>query len=370
VVVADVKYLEDADFTLYCGDVLEELAAIDDRSVQTVITSPPYWGLRDYGTGSWEGGDVNCDHFRPASNFNAGFNERWGQGAGDRKQEQTRNGQYARVCEKCGAHRLDKQLGLEQTVHEYVDRLVAIFDEVRRVLRDDGTVWLNLGDSYAALRSYQVPDTKYERMRQNRGAMQIPEGLKPKDLIGVPWRVAFALQNAGWHLRADIIWHKPNSMPESVKDRPGKGHEYLFLLSKARNYYYDHEAVKEPAEWARWGDQTNSKHEGSQSAATWISSRSKRELQSEPTRNLRSVWSIPTQPYTDAHFATFPERLVELCLLAGCPEGGIVLDPFMGAGTVAYVARRLARKAVGIELNGDYCEQIATRTRQLSLLAQ
>jgi DNA modification methylase len=314
-------YLAEPDLTLYNGDSWTVLRGLPDESIDCCVTSPPYWGLRDYGTGSWEGGDPECDHARPTTTMNVGFNERWGQGAGERKQEHKSDGQYPSICAKCGAHRLDKQLGLEPNVRDYVFALDEIFDEVKRVLTPHATLWLNLGDTFAANRSYQVPDQKYVRMRENRGSMGVPEGLKPKDLVGVPWRVAFALQESGWWLRMDNIWNKANPMPESAKDRPTRAHEYVFLLSKSKNYFYDYMAVQEPATWDRWGDQTSPKYDGQEGmAGAWIKEQAKETLQNRNMRNMRSVWTIPTQPYGGEHFATFPEKLVSRCLLASCPQ--------------------------------------------------
>lgn len=532
-------FVSDPDFTLYLGDVREVLAELPDESVDCCVTSPPYWGLRDYGH--------------------------------------------------------DGQIGLEASPEAYVAEMVAVFAQVRRVLKPEGTLWLNLGDSYAGNRSYQVPQTigakDHDYGRSNAGMAvsrrrddaAIPrsdvaiEGLKPKDLVGIPWAVARALQepyyagriarerdrvwlaatidaegsicgftheradgdgirtgvhititntsmallaeaqriwptsrddgnghgisalgtrecrrwiahnvdskaallrelypyliakktqallawnflemsreakrigktaegaNAkerrawivaalsdlnhgreveipswivepptlyepGWYLRSDIIWAKPNPMPESVTDRPTKAHEYVFLLTKSSRYFFDQEAVREPAEWARWGDQTNVKHEGSGSAAGWIGAKSKSELTSRKSdaegvngrnvqatnseaerrdeiggtfhnnprlranvgRNIRSVWEIATQPSPEAHFATFPEELPRRCIKAGCPAGGTVLDPFGGSGTTAKVARDLGRKSILVELNADYAALCAKRLQQLSLLA-
>lgn len=279
------------------GDCLSVLQGMLDGSVSCCVTSPPYYGLRDYG--------------------------------------------------------VDGQIGLESSPQVFVERLVAVFREVRRVLRDDGTLWLNLGDSYAANRSYQVNSTKGGPKHgpgQSSGGKgsRVPDGLKPKDLIGIPWRVAFALQADGWYLRQDIIWHKPNPMPESVKDRCTKAHEYIFLLSKSSKYYFDHDAIKEPATYAgqmRGG----SKNRYEQNAAGM-------DCKVYDTRNKRSVWTVKPQPFKGAHFATFPPDLIEPCILAGCPTDGVVLDPFGGSGTTAEVARKHGRNSILIELNPTYVE--------------
>ena len=295
------------------GDVREQLATLPAGCVRTCVTSPPYWGLRDYGVSG--------------------------------------------------------QLGLESTPEAYCAAMVAVFAEVRRVLADDGTLWLNLGDTYAGNRGYQVPDSKHKdvgnsrRMTVSRRRDNAPipcsdirvEGLKPKDLIGVPWRVAFALQADGWYLRSDIIWSKPNPMPESVTDRPTKAHEYIFLLSKSRSYYYDAGAIAElgtgretfyPATpQLRALAATGMRNDGN-------------SVNREPafTRNKRSVWSISTQPYPEAHFATYPEDLIEPCILAGSAVGDTVLDPFTGSGTTGAVAIRHQRNFIGCELNPSYVE--------------
>lgn len=480
--------VQDADFTLYVGDVRAVLAELPDESVQCVVTSPPYWGLRDYGTGSWEGGDPDCDHEAHGRTRN----DRGSTGLGGGPTAGSRD-PISLAC-KCGAHRIDQQLGLEPTPSSYVENMVAVFREVRRVLRKDGTLWLNIGDSYAGSgpsgASYQSETTKRRAAQKQDGNFRLsktlgergltyaekkpvpPPGLKPKDLCGIPWRLAFALQADGWYLRAEIIWAKPNPMPESVTDRPTKSHEQVFLFTRSPRYFYDADAVREPAEWARWGDQTNAKHEGSESAAGWIGSRTKAELTpreprgkaltsprndgntwneangrgfipNQAGRNLRSVWSIATQPYAEAHFATYPEELVRRCILAGtsekgcCPECGapweretkeatggsigqswhdhsaderrgnakvltskgyqrgattgwrttcdhykvgtvvptpiapcVVLDPFLGSGTTALVARKHGRHCIGIELNEKYAEMAARRLSQQSLLAE
>ncbi len=312
------------------GSCLETLSSLEEKSVNTCVTSPPYWGLRDYGTGEWVGGDPDCPHMRttkisPDTKTNHRQMYDHGHVVGDAI--------YKSECPKCGAVRKDDQLGLEETPEKFVENLVNVFREVRRVLRDDGTVWLNLGDSYCG--TGHKGDTKdmlisggKARNGQSFALNNKVEGLKSKDLIGIPWRVAFALQADGWYLRQDIIWHKPNPMPEPVKDRCTKSHEYIFLLSKSPKYYYDYEAVKVKASDAADYD----------------------------TSNKRSVWSIPVASYSEAHFATYPPELIKPCILAGCPEGGTVLDPFGGSGTTAQVANNLNRNAILCELNPEYVE--------------
>lgn len=267
--------------TIVEGDVRIALAQLPSDSVQCVVTSPPYWGLRDYG--------------------------------------------------------IPGQIGLESTMAAFIQSLTSVFAEVKRVLKEDGILWLNIGDGYTSgNRGWRAPDKK----NPNRAMSQRPDnppGLKDKDLVGVPWRLAFALQDNGWFLRSDIVWHKPNAMPESVKDRPTRAHEYIFMLTKAERYRYHHEAVKERAE------------DGS-------------------TRNRRSVWSINTAGSTTSHIAAFPEALVAPCILAATQPNEFVLDPFFGSGTVGVVARRLGRRYVGVELNPAYvreAEQVLARPLSL-----
>ncbi|WP_313890768.1 site-specific DNA-methyltransferase [Psychrobacillus sp.] len=301
---------------IYQGHCLDVLKTLSEQSVNTVVTSPPYWGLRDYG--------------------------------------------------------VDGQIGLESSVEEYVMSLVKVFREVKRVLRDDGTLWLNLGDAYAGSgkgawsekhkqKHVYVPNPIGVETKINN----VPTGLKPKDLIGLPWRVAFALQADGWYLRQDIIWNKPNAMPESVIDRPTKAHEYIFLLSKSPKYFYDHEIIKEPAIYGtqdirgsqgafgqpqkqRREDKVRGSFDGKYGDEAFRAIREK--------RNKRSVWTVTTKPLREAHFATFPEDLIEPCVLAGSPINGVVLDPFFGSGTTGLASLKHGRNFVGVELNPEYIE--------------
>jgi DNA modification methylase len=373
------------DVKIYQGDALEILRELPSESIQCCVTSPPYYGLRDYGTGEWVGGDKDCPHMRTtkiSENTQTGHKSMYEQGqtAGDAI--------YKSQCPECGAVRVDQQIGLEETPEAYVHKLVAIFREVKRVLRNDGTIWLNLGDSYVG-GNYRGSATNVSNKQQsNKGTSNfiatkaiIPVGYKAKDLYGIPWRVAFALQADGWYLRQDIIWSKPNPMPESVKDRCTKSHEYMFLLSKSSQYYFDHEAIKEECSASNIEDfrkrkTLNNKGKGSNTyeAARPDLCRSREDyMPKDFKRNKRSVWNIPTKPYKEAHFATFPPALIEPCILAGCPEGETVLDPFMGSGTTALVAYKLGRKAIGCELNPEYIEIANKRlkpvTDQLSLFA-
>jgi len=304
------------------GDVREVLKTLDDESVQCVVTSPPYWGLRDYG--------------------------------------------------------VDDQLGLEATPEAYVANMVSVFQEVKRVLRKDGTVWLNLGDSYAGGGGISGVPEDWDSISTNnrekyaqaddpkRNAKKI--GLKPKDLVGIPWRVALALQSDGWYLRSDIIWNKPNPMPESVTDRPTKSHEYIFLLTKSRKYYYDYEAIKEKNSpltterakyhWAKPDTKASQYQE-----LNGLNRDEEYPISVDGKRNKRSVWKITTKPYKEAHFATFPEELPETCIKAGTKRGDVVLDIFAGSGTTLSVASKLGRKGIGIELNPEYIKILKKRCK-------
>ncbi len=333
------------------GDALTVLREMPAGSVRCCVTSPPYWGLRDYG--------------------------------------------------------VEGQLGLEPQPEEYVSHLVSVFAEVCRVLTNDGTLWANLGDSYAgsgrggnpegspwagfmgskAREESAMPHLHTKAVAAGaigRNWVKPPDGLKPKDLVGIPWRVAFALQAEGWWLRSDIIWAKPNPMPESVTDRPTKAHEYLFLLAKSERYYYDADAVSEPAQdWSSGGPGEGIKttthyhpENGGNEGLARLAKRYKQDRTGNRTytgfnaqyqdnplqrRNRRTVWTVPTQPFPDAHFAVMPEALVEPCILAGSAPGDLVLDPFAGSGTVGVVALRHGRRFVGIELNPAYVDMARKR---------
>ena len=333
------------------GDCITGMKTLSDKCVQTCITSPPYFGLRDYGTGSWEGGDIECDHVDTAAMAERLRQKKSMIAVGERMDGSTRTRvhdeqigqgiQYNHSCKKCGAKRVDSQIGQEDTVDGYVQKMVEVFREVRRILRDDGTLWLNLGDSYMSAKNCAPPP----QTLANGNARSMPtdfipanrkdqDGLKTKDLIGIPWRVALALQADGWYLRQDIIWSKPNPMPESVADRCTKSHEYIFLLSKKPHYYYDHEAVKEPAVYG------------------------------QEKKNKRSVWAVNAKGYKGAHFAVYPENLILPCVLAGCPQDGTVFDPFTGSGTTAVVALKNGRNYIGTELNPEYIKIAEARIKE------
>ena len=352
--------------------------------VQTCITSPPYWGLRDYGTATWDGGDSSCNHVDDVALAERLRQKKSMISVGERTDGSTRTRvhdeqigntiQHRDVCPKCGAKRIDAQLGAEKTPEEYVENMVAVFREVRRILRDDGTVWLNLGDSYA--RNGGGVESKMNTIHKMgvgqkatylAGGMQtinkVPFGLKSKDLVGIPWRVAFALQADGWYLRQDIIWSKPNPMPESVTDRCTKSHEYIFLLSKNPKYYYDQESVKEPVA-ENTMSRLSQKNLMNQNGSTRVPGKTNGNMKAvgnTETRNRRSVWTITTKPFRGAHFATYPKDLIEPCVLAGCPVGGTVFDPFTGSGTTAIVAMNHGRNFIGTELNPEYIKIAESR---------
>lgn len=268
-IIATSRRSELHESTLFEGDALRVLSLIPSDSVQCVVTSPPYWGLRDYG--------------------------------------------------------IENQIGLEETLPQFINRLVAVFAEVRRVLKPDGCLWLNIGDGYTSgNRGYRAPDKKNPARAMNVRP-ETPDGLKPKDMLGIPWRLAFALQGDGWYLRSDIVWHKPNAMPESVKDRPSRAHEYMFLFSKSERYAYDYDVLREPAA-------------------------------NGTLRGRRSVWSVNTQATDHAHAAVFPPALIEPCIQATSHESDFVLDPFFGSGTVGLVCQKLGRRFIGIELNPAYVD--------------
>jgi len=360
-------------YDVMVGDNRETIKSLPDQSVNTVVTSPPYFGLRDYGTGKWVGGDPECNHMRDTK-----FNE--GATTGHKAMGKTNNAVgdsiYKNECGKCGAVREDSQFGLEETPEEFCDNLVKLFREIRRVLKDDGTVWLNLGDSYAGSGKNRNADGSsnekgIEGTKQGTSQGTIlgdlrpvkahEIGLKPKDLIGIPWMVAFALRADGWYLRQDIIWSKPNPMPESVKDRCTKAHEYIFLLSKSKNYYYDYEAIKEVATGERWGGDTPINMNNTKDTDNVFSGLTRPRKMLYDKRNKRSVWTVTPKSFKGAHFATFPPELIEPCILAGCPEGGTVLDPFGGSGTTAGVAYLHDRNSILCELNPEYAEMVERR---------
>ena len=349
---------------LLSGDVREVLKKLEPESVQCVVTSPPYWGLRDYGTATWEGGDINCDH-------TISMPTKWNdpkRGTKYTRPEVAGRGGDASACHLCGAKRVDSQLGLEKTPDEFVKSMVDVFREVKRVLRKDGTVWMNLGDTYGkqvgkGFNTHEEDGSgnRVTEMQKKHGDIKVKTGLPSKNLVGIPWRVALALQADGWILRSDIIWHKPNPMPESVKDRPTKSHEYIFLLTKSQKYYYDNEAIKEKGVLP--AGVKGAKGSAERFGTALVNSRPPEYKIYDGTRNKRTVWPIATKPYPEAHFATFPEEIPEICIKAGTKKGDIVLDPFVGSGTTCAVASRLGRNSIGIDLNEEYLKLARKRLR-------
>jgi DNA modification methylase len=398
------------------GDCREVLKTLPDKHFQTCITSPPYYGLRDYGTASWVGGSENCSHIGDTLGNNRNFIDEGGRGS-------NKASLSTGDCIKCGAKRVDSQIGLEETPEQFVESLVNVFREIKRVLKDDGTLWLNLGDSYSS-GGRTTTTNQSVRGDKDYGVTRPPpvEGIKPKDLFGIPWRVAFALQADGWYLRQDIIWNKPNPMPESVQDRCTKAHEYIFLLSKSPHYYFDNVAIKEETTTF-----DNSNRDRDTTKLNNTPGRTKMaglKTNQYETRNKRSVWTVNTKPYKEAHFAVFPTDLIEPCVLAGSSakicsgcgksyrremvitdvpdrivrdhmvgvipkrdkpsrmnskdmlsltkedngfvkqckcdtdktEQDRIIDPFGGSGTTALVADRHNRDATVIELNEEYID--------------
>lgn len=386
------------------GDSRAALEYMPSQSVHCIVTSPPYWGLRDYGTGHWVGGnDPSCDHKTDVARVTAHHVTTSGLEGGKATQlaaamHKTRPQDGS--CEKCGASRVDQQIGLEASVAEHMAVLVDLFREARRVLRDDGTLWLNYGDAYASSpNGRSAADTKSagndDRTFRDKPISTVGGVFKPKDRMLLPARLAIALQEDGWWIRDEIVWHKPNPMPSSVKDRTTPAHEMIYMLSKSPRYYFDQEAIREEANVKDWNDGTrvyggvnkagaNAKHgerttgrrtgqpkkpRGAPPRHAQYSSSDQSGLDDVGRgegRNKRSVWTVPPKGFKEAHFATFPPDLIRPCILAGCPVGGTVLDPFFGAGTTGLVAQQHGRNSIGIELNAEY---IDIAKRRLGLIA-
>ena len=339
------------------GDNRQTLASLPDQSIQTVVTSPPYWGLRDYGTANWTGGDESCEHIKDPSKTKKFGNDEFNKNRPSREATKLPGYYYKDLCESCGAIFEDNQIGLEQSPDDFIEQLCLVFDEVWRVLKDDGTIWVNLGDSYAGNNSRASNNGRAGFGNEREGVFtKTGEGLKHKDLVGIPWRFAFAMQARGWYLRSDIIWHKPNPMPESVTDRPTKSHEYIFLMTKSPRYYYDHEAIKEDAIWAeeKRAGQGRLHYEGKRQGEK--GSGQENFVSIVDKKNKRSVWQVNVKGYKEAHFATYPTELIEPCVLAGSKEGDTVLDPFSGSGTTGEVALKHNRNYIGLELNPEYAK--------------
>jgi len=308
------------------GDALSKLKELPNKSVNMCLTSPPYWALRDYGTAHWKGGDDKCnhstEHTSPKSTLGGG------------KTTQNVASFYKDFCKRCGAKRIDKQLGLEKTFDEYINNLCNVFDEVKRVLRDDGTCWVNIGDTYGGSGQHSNEHPEWKGKQNESDKVFYPNNnlkgkIMHKSLIMIPFRFAIEMVNRGWILRNTLIWHKPNAMPSSVKDRFTVDFEYVFLFSKKQKYYFEQQT--EPSEYEE--------------------------------RNKRAVWAINPKGFKEAHFAVFPEQLCETPIKAGCPKGGIVLDPFFGSGTTGVVALKQSKKFIGIELNPEYIKLAKKRLK-------
>ncbi|GLZ37850.1 site-specific DNA-methyltransferase [Actinokineospora sp. NBRC 105648] len=379
--MTSIPFWDSDGVTLHCGDATDVLSAMPDSSVHCVVTSPPYYGLRDYGTGRWVGGARDCEHSKV----------RHAAAETDDPALQHRR------CERCGALREDRQHGLEATPQDYINRLRDVFAQLHRVLVPDGTVWLNLGDSYSAqppgrtrdpmanstLHGAAAATTLRDSVRA--AAVDRTRALPPKNLLGMPWRTAFALQADGWILRNAIIWHKPNAMPESVQDRLSNRYETIFLLTRQRKYYFDLDAIREPlarpeaiGQHIVIGGNNKGRHAGIDATARrrghtatgryganrtamprWrgdsLAPTGRQHDARHPSgKNPGDVWSMSTRPLREAHFAAFPIDIPLRCIAAGCPPQGVVLDPFSGAATTGMAARRLGREYVGIDLNPEY----------------
>lgn len=362
------------EFQILQGDVLDILATLPAESVQCVVTSPPYWGLRDYGLppSVW-GGDSGCEH--GWGEWQESHDEREGTIHGKTRttdrfygdESRRFNGNHQKhsagsFCRHCGAWR--GCFGLEPTPELYTEHAVRIFREVRRVLKPDGVLFLNLGDSYAGSRGNTAEKPGVDNKAAGgdngipTGIRKDVSGLKPKDLVGIPWRVAFALQSDGWWLRSDIIWAKPNPMPESVRDRPTKAHEYVFLMTKSAKYFWNADAVRETSICERL------RGPASHPCPDTNGNNGLSRREGNGYRNIRSVWTIATKPFPQSHFAVFPPEIPQRCIAAGSREGDTVLDPFGGAGTTGMVALRMGRRAILVDLSPEYVEMARERIIQ------
>jgi len=364
-------------YKILCGDAVEQLKRLPANSVQVCVTSPPYYNLRDYGTATWIGGDPACQHVKGAHSSKSST-LRDGKGGGGKLEATTMP--YTDVCGRCGARRIDKQIGVETTPEHYIESLVKVFREVRRVLKPDGTCWVNIGDSYSsggrkttpAVQTISQGNAKYEAM-EHRPRPRTPN-LKEKDMIGIPWMLAFAMRDDGWYLRSECLWIKKNCLPESVKDRCTKSHEHIFHFSKSPNYYFDADAIAEPStaseeneEELRNGgkstlldepvrEERKAKGHGRVGGEKYVDvyGGGSKPFEDKGTRNKRDCWVMASAGVRDEHFAPFPEELPETCIKAGSKENDIVLDPFTGSGTTGFVALRLGRRFIGVELNPKF----------------
>ena len=342
----DIKFMQ--------GDVRDKIKELENYSIDCVVTSPPYWGLRDYGTAKWEGGDPTCSHSY-GRNTRGGLTNFQKNNKGSFGDEAIKTGEH---CKLCGAKRIDSQLGLEPTYQEHIKNIINVFQLLKPKLKDSATIWLNYGDCYATAKNGRDASNIVgdDRTFRNKPFTTIQGQLKNKDLVMMPNRIAIALQDDGWWIRSEIIWHKPNPMPESVTDRPTNAHEKIWLITKSKKYYYDADAIKEPVadisiQRVKYGYKARHKS----SPYNYMNTPKQGKRFCDPAgRNKRNVWTITPKPFKEAHFATFPKDLIEPCIKAGCPENGIVLDPFGGAGTTGIVAKSLNRQSILIELNPEY----------------
>ncbi len=369
------------------GDALTKLRELPEKSINMCMTSPPYWALRDYGTASWEGGSEDCNHLGKPKPTQKGFNERW---SGKKNIKKDKQGElrepFLDVCGKCGAKRVDKQLGLESTFEEYINKLCDIFDEVKRVLRDDGTCWVNLGDTYAGSgngsNDYRNKKTKNYRKGEilYKGQKSGKTSVSDKSLVMMPFRFAIEMVNRGWILRNTIIWHKPNCMPSSVKDRFTVDFEYIFFFSKKKNYYFKTQyephltnSIKRmdagfnenpDFHYKKRIDKNRGFKTKSNEGQLQPPQKHGQDVSYNPQgRNKRTVWKISPKPFKEAHFAVYPEELCETPIKAGCPVGGVILDPFLGAGTTCVVALKQGKKFIGIELSEEYIKIAEARLK-------
>lgn len=360
---------------LYNGDCLSILKQLPSDSVDCCITSPPYFNLRDYSTATWEGGDRDCDHVANPKATKKFGNPEFNENRPSREETKT-HGYYADICPKCGAVKVDHQVGIEPTVSEYIDKLQTIFLEVQRVLKPTGTCWVNLGDSFAgsgkgATKNGTNPNGKtgqYVPSTADAHLQNRDKSVRAKSLYLVPQRAAIAFQESGWIIRNEVIWSKRSPMPTSKKDAMTVAHETIWFMTKSPKYYYDYEAVKQPStKYQTEGERPRTKLNGEgfdEAKARGCNN----QCQVTETRNLWDVWELSPDPVPDAHFATYPSEIPRRAILAGCPPDGVVLDIFAGSGTTLMVAKELGRKAIGIELNPDYCTKIiAKRCGQLTI---
>lgn len=358
------------------GAANKTLKDIEDNSVDCCVTSPPYFALRDYMDAGWEGGDEGCDHVKDPTKTKKFGNEEFNEGHPSREETKTKGYYFDDICEKCGATRNNEQIGTEETPEQYIENLVSVFREIKRILKPEGVCFINIGDTYCGTGSKK--DTKDPKYPEGRNGQAVAknnkiQGIKSKDLIGIPWMLAFALRDDGWYLRQEIIWAKACSgiysggtvMPESTKSRFCRSHEQVFMLTKSKQYYFDYEAVaEEQKEISLKRAYANNnmdarKGKGDEQYAisgknqdkTYAKMRERIEAGEKMTRNRRSVWTINIRPSKVKHFAPYPFELVKPCILAGCPEGGIVVDPFGGTGTTAIAANILGRNAIHCDLD-------------------